>query len=254
VRPIFYGDFYMSAKFCCFPGIAQPPTSWSREVAQTRSSSNSARILDAASDSLKVKFGQKTFDAEGLEQRGIYFSRAISWPKLGNSGVTIGRGYDMGQRKPEQVIRELTLAGMSDDDARYLSQGALKRGEAAGKFVNIHRDAAPVMSLEVQKSLFENVTTPEMVNDIKRIFNKPDAVKAYGRASWDDLSPAAQELVFDLRYRGDYTPTTRRTIQTMLVNKDYEGLRAVMNDTAYWKALNVPEGRIKERQELAKNL
>jgi hypothetical protein len=40
----------------------------------------------------------------------------------------------------------------------------------------------------------------------------------------------------------------------MLVNKDYEGLRAVMNDTAYWKALNVPEGRIKERQELAKNL
>jgi len=244
----------MSTKNCCFPGIAQSTASWSRGTTQTSASSNSARILDTASDSLKVKFGQKTFDAEGIEKPGIYFSRTISWPKLGNSGVTIGRGYDMGQRKPEQVIRELTLAGMSEDDARYLSKGALKRGEAAGKFVDIHRDTAPVMSLEVQKSLFENVTTPEMINDIKRIFNKPDAVKAYGRASWDDLSPAAQEILFDLRYRGDYTPTTRRAIQTLLVDQDYDGLRKVMNDTAYWRALKVPEGRMKERQEMAKSL
>jgi hypothetical protein len=220
----------------------------------TSSTSRASRAISTSNNPLKVRFGQRTFDAEGLEQAGRYFSRSISWPKLGNSGVTIGRGYDMGQRRPEQIIRELTRAGMGEDDARFLSRAAFKRGAAAGDFVTANKDFAPVMSLEVQKNLFENVTTPEMVNDIKRIFNKPDAVEAYGRASWDDLTPAAQEIVFDLRYRGDYTPTTRRAIQTFLVHQDYEGLRAIINDTSYWKALGVPEARIKERQAMAQDL
>lgn len=244
----------MSTKFGALQGFSQRALPWSSEAVSTPATSSASRAMSASNDSLKVRFGRRTFDAEGLEQAGRYFSRTISWPKLGNSGVTIGRGYDMGQRRPEQIFRELTLAGMGEDDARFLSRAAFKRGAAAGDFVAANKEFAPVMSREVQKNLFENVTTPEMVNDIKRIFNKPDAVKAYGRASWDDLAPAAQEIVFDLRYRGDYTPTTRRAIQTLLVNEDYEGLRSVMNDTAYWKALGVPDARIKERQAMARDL
>jgi len=244
----------MTTKLNSLSASSQAALAWATEGRQSFQTSYSAKASEPSNDLLRVRFGQNTFNAEGLEARGRYYSRAISWPKLGNSGVTIGRGYDMGQRKPEQIVRELTLAGMSETDAQYLSQAALKRGKSAGDFVATHIGTAPEMSLEVQKNLFENVTTPEMVDDIKRIFNKPDTVKAYGRASWDDLSPAAQELVFDLRYRGDYKPATRRTIQNLLVNQDYEGLRKVMNDTAYWAALGVPAGRIKERQEMAKGL
>jgi hypothetical protein len=200
---------------------------------------------------LRVGFGQATFDSEGRESRGAFFSRTISWPKLGSSGVTIGRGYDMGRRSPQQIIRELTKAGMGIDDAQFLSRAAYKRGADARDFVIQYKQAAPEMSLQVQKDLFEKVTTPEMITDIKRIFNKPDVIDSYGQASWDNLPPVAQELVFDLRYRGDYTPTTRKLIQPLLVNQDYAGLKELMNDTAYWSALGVPVGRIKERQGMA---
>jgi hypothetical protein len=143
---------------------------------------------------------------------------------------------------------------MLPEDAQFLSKAAFKRGVEAGEFVKNFRLSAPVMSLEVQRSLFEQVTTPEMTNDIKRIFNKQDVVSTYGKALWDELSPAAQEIVFDLRYRGDYTPATRKAIQTFLVNKDYDGLRSVINDTAYWQLRGVPATRIRERQEMAKDL
>lgn len=45
---------------------------------------------------LTVKEGQVTFNAEGNDiQHSIFFSRHIHWPG-GKSGVTLGRGYDMG--------------------------------------------------------------------------------------------------------------------------------------------------------------
>ncbi|MFN4895516.1 MAG: pesticin C-terminus-like muramidase [Pseudomonadota bacterium] len=203
---------------------------------------------------LRVQFGQRTFDSEGLEAPGPFFSRTITWPKLGNSGVTIGRGYDMGQRSSEQIIRELTSAGMNHQDAQFLARAAFKRGTAARDFVTANKGHAPVMPLQVQKQLFEKITTPEMINDIKRIFSKPDVTSTYGRASWEALPKAAKEILFDLRYRGDYTPTTRRLIQPLLVNNDYQGLRELINDTTYWAARGVPSARIRDRQELAKGL
>jgi len=217
-------------------------------------SESSSRLDRGSNDPLKVSFAQRTFDAEGVEAPGRFFSRVISWPRLGNSGVTIGRGYDMGQRNPSQILRELSLAGMPPEDARFLAKAAFKRGAEAGEFVQNFKSSAPIMSLEVQRNLFERVTTPEMINDIKRIFNKQDVVSTYGKTSWDELSPAAQELVFDLRYRGDYSPATRKAIQKFLVNKDYEGLRSVINDTAYWQSRGVPAARIRERQAIAREL
>jgi hypothetical protein len=200
---------------------------------------------------LQVGFAQRTFDAEGLEDAGPYFSRRITYPGGANSGVTIGRGYDMGRRSTLAVSRELQAAGVSPGDAGLFAKAAGLRGTRAQSFVNLHRDSFPILSLDAQKRLFEDVVTPELIADIKRIFDKPDTVKAYGRPSWDDLSVEAQELIFDLRYRGDYTPVTRQRIQSLLVEQDYEGLKRVMNDTQYWSKLGVPAGRIKERQAMA---
>lgn len=201
--------------------------------------------------SLQVGFAQRTFDAEGLEEPGRFFSRRIAFPGGSSSGVTIGRGYDMGHRSAAAVTRELKAAGVSSEDAGIFSRAAGLRGASAQKFVNQNRNTFPLLSLESQKRLFEDVVTPELITDIKRIFEKPDTVKAYGRPSWESLSIGARELVFDLRYRGDYTPATRQRIQRLLVEQDYEGLKSVINDTEYWSKLGVPAGRIKERQEMA---
>jgi hypothetical protein len=106
----------------------------------------------------------------------------------------------------------------------------------------------------VQQSLFVGVTTPETIADIERIFAKEDTVARYGAVSWDALPKPVKEIVFDLRYRGDYTPRTREFIQPLLVSHDWEGLYGVMTDTDRWRDLNVPQGRIDARAEMAEAL
>jgi len=209
---------------------------------------------DPGSRFLQVRFGQATFNAEGTESPGRYFSRTISWPGGAMSGVTIGRGYDMGQRSQTQVVRELLLAGVSQPEALILSQAAGLRGSHAESYVSRNVSFSPVLSLEAQHRLFEEVTTDETIRDIKRIFAKPDTVAAYGAVDWDTLPLSAQELVFDLRYRGDYTPATRQRLQPILANQEWHKLPELMNDSTYWSRLGVPQARIQERAAIVSGL
>ena len=198
---------------------------------------------------LQVSFAQGTFDAEGQEARGPYFSRVMHWPG-GSSGVTLGRGYDMGQRTRLQVISELRHAGMTLQEATFFGDAAGLRGTRAATFVKTRMVESPVLSVPAQRALFEKITTPETIADIKRIFSKPDVQATHGSARWEDLSEYAKEVVFDLRYRGDYTPTTRKAIQPLLARGDDEGLRALMRDTAYWAKLQVPAERARARANI----
>jgi hypothetical protein len=198
---------------------------------------------------LRVSFGQTTFDAEGQEARGPFFSRVMHWPG-GSSGVTVGRGYDMGQRTRLQVIAELRHAGMSADDATFFGDAAGLRGEAASQFVRTRMVESPVLSIPTQRTLFEDITARETVADIQRILAKPDVRAKYGAVSWDQLSDYARETLFDLRYRGDYTPTTREVLQPLLVAGDDEGLKDLMNDTPYWTRCKVPAERIRVRAQI----
>lgn len=202
---------------------------------------------------LTVSFGQATFDAEGSESASRFFSRAIHWPG-GASGVTIGRGYDMGQRTPLQVVSELTYAGVPQSDAQWLSRAAGLRGESARRFVDAERQYSPTLSPESQRKLFEVVTTTETIADIKRIMSKPDVVQKYGATSWSDLSKPVQEILFDLRYRGDYTPATREVLQPLIHANDLTGLAELMSDKAYWRERGVPRDRIERRIEIASGL
>jgi hypothetical protein len=151
-------------------------------------------------------------------------------------------------------MRELGLVGMLRQDAEYLSQGAGLRGNAAAQFIRKNINSAPILTLEAQRRLFEEITTPETINDIKRIFAKSDTVAAYGTVDWESLPRSAQEVVFDLRYRGDYTPTTRRRLQPILANQEWHKLPELMNDTAYWSGIGVPRERIAARARMAEDL
>ena len=202
---------------------------------------------------LVVSFGQSTFDCEGQEAQGEYFSRVIHWPG-GNSGVTIGRGYDMGQRTRLQVISELKYAGVSSEDALYFAGGAGVRGERAKRYVESSLESSPALSLSAQRRLFETITTPEIISDIQRILSKPDLRAKYGNTSWEELTPLAREVVFDLRYRGDYTPETRTRVQPLLTAQDDRGLQALLNQRSYWQGLNVPLARINARIEMASKI
>jgi hypothetical protein len=211
-------------------------------------------LVNPRSPLLRVGFGQATFDAEGTELPGRFFSRRASWPGTAASGVTIGRGYDLGSRTQLQVVRELTMAGVARPEALFLSAGAGLRGEHADRFIANRSDRLPILSLESQQLLFESITTPETIADIKRIFSKPDTVAAYGSVRWDALPQAIQELVFDLRYRGDYTPLVRQTLQPLLAQRDWDGIKTLMSNREYWSARGVPAARIQARERIVSSL
>lgn len=225
------------------------PSDFSTVIPRTPICLSQPPSTSARSPLLRVSFAQSTFDSEGLEGTRCFFSRAIHWPG-GSSGVTIGRGYDMGQRTRLQTERELLYAGLNLADARYLSMGAGLRGSAAERFVRENQREAPVLPLSVQKSLFEGITTVETISDIKRIMAKPDVVERYGRTEWSSLSLPVQELLFDLRYRGDYNPETRARLQPLIARGDVQGLYGLMSDYPYWRAAGVPEMRIRARVKI----
>ena len=90
-----------------------------------------------AEELLTVPDGQLTFDAEGTEG-GVYHSRTPHWPG-GGSGVTIGRGYDLGQgRSATSIVEDLTAAGLSPEAAQTYAGAANKKGNTARR----HLDAA----------------------------------------------------------------------------------------------------------------
>ena len=209
--------------------------------------------FDPHSRFLSVVFGQKTFDAEGVEAPGRHFSRVLHWPG-GASGLTIGRGYDMGQRTSAQVVQELTAAGVGAADSQWLAACAGLRGAAASNYLGLYGEESPLLSLESQNRLFELVTAPQILSDIHRILSSPATIAAYGAVDWNDLSRPAQELLFDMRYRGDFTPQTRALLMRPLVENDTDALKALMGDTALWQKLGVPVKRIETRIEIAKQL
>lgn len=197
-------------------------------------------------ESYSVDRGQLTFDAEGMEG-GRYHSRTPHVPG-GASGVTIGRGYDIGQHSGAASIRDLVAAGMSTEQAEAYAAAAGKSGAAATRWLQANRDQLQEISPELQHSLFET-TYAEMSGDVQRISNKADTVAAYGDLDLETVDPAIADLLVDLRYRGDYTSRSRRTVQPMATGGDLEGLAGNLNDRSRWSS--VPEDRFNRRAAYA---
>jgi uncharacterized protein (TIGR02594 family) len=202
-------------------------------------------------DPLKVSEGQVTFDAEGQDS-GKYFSRVCHWPG-GNSGVTIGRGYDLGSRTAKGVLADLNGAGITGAQATTLSTGAGLKGDAAGKWVKDNKAKVGEITHDQQKALFALVYAElkQSVVDIsekKGTAKSPGAKTVYGDVDFDTLHPAIMEMLVDLRYRGDYTGKTREWIQPLVVKNDLKGFAAAMSDSKWMTTFGVPKDRFDRRK------
>lgn len=209
---------------------------------------NSSQAQSVNADDFTVSDGQLTFDAEGLESRGPYFSRVPHVPG-GWSGVTIGRGYDMKERSESEILEDLSNAGVSMDRAKQLAECNGLRGENAKEFLESNGLNNIEISTAEQKALFIQ-TYQELEGDVIRICNKQDVVAKYGETDWDSLNPTIKDIVVDLRYRGDYTGATRQRVQPALVNNDLAALQDVLSDRNYWVTrFRVPENRFELRKD-----
>jgi len=196
-----------------------------------------------ASDSTP-EIGLITWDSEGMELPGNRFhSRVLHVPTEG-SGLTLGRGYDMKERTPAEISRDLVAAGVAAADAALIGQAAGLFGAGARKFIADHHLEKFEVSKPTQKNLF--ITTYNKLKaDVVRISAKPDVVAAYGACNWPNIQQPIVDLVVDLRFRGDYTGTTRALVQKLVAGNNLAGLAQAMKVPASWA--NVPVDRRQRR-------
>jgi uncharacterized protein YgiM (DUF1202 family) len=234
-------------------GAAAPVVQRQQAVAQPQTAAPAGEQAQGDNDPLQVERGQLTFDAEGTEG-GRFHSRRAHWPG-GASGVTIGRGYDLGQQSAAGIQADLVQAGISAADAGRFAGAAGITGTAARDWLRANGQTLSEVTLEQQEALFE-IAYARLAGDVERISGNYAGTMGTrtGRGreefeiDWTQLHPAIRDVLVDLRYRGDYTPTTRQRVQPPAIANDLRALHEVMSDRAYWvEQRHVPEDRFNRR-------
>jgi hypothetical protein len=166
-----------------------------------------ANNVVARANPLFVPLGQFTFNVEGKDNSAIpsTYSRHIYWPG-GDSGVTLGRGYDMGRRTRCAVYEDLINACIAPDQAATISAGAGLHGPPAQQFVNEHKASIGDITREQQQALF-NIDYPRYITGdrsrgLKGAETKyTEVTKRFSDAvPWEQLSAPIRAILVDLNY------------------------------------------------------
>jgi len=196
---------------------------------------------------VEPKEGIVTFKSEGTEG-GRYHSRILHVPS-NSSGLTVGRGYDMGLKSSAKIAADLGKAGIDSQSVNVIKTAAGLKGSKAKQFIIEHDLLDFHITPTAQNTLFES-TFSEEAKETKRICTSKAVEKLYGNCDWDKLDTRIKQMLVDLKYRGDYTSTTRKKIQKLVVKNDFEKFKKEMTDSGYWVGtIGVPKERFKLRKE-----
>ena len=200
---------------------------------------------------LTVPKGQLTFDAEGNDNNDSpYFSRHIHWPG-GVSGITIGRGYDLGQQNdPSSDFDSIELS--QPLNSWLLESKGLSGLDAENRYKSADNSISGYEITRKQQHDLFVITYNRLEDDVKRICQRPDTIRVYHPnlnttpvQAWNDIPEKIKEVLVDLRYRGDYTPHARSLIQRYAYSGDLSSFGQVLSNRTQWS--NVPQDRFLRR-------
>ncbi|WP_314140202.1 hypothetical protein [Buttiauxella noackiae] len=206
---------------------------------------------------LTVPKGQLTFDAEGNDNNDSpYFSRHIHWPG-GVSGITIGRGYDLGhQSDPESDFDSIELSQPINN--WLVESKGLSGSDAENRYNSVDNSIGYYEITRKQQYELFVITYNRLEADVKRICQKPDTIRVYHpnpnttpEQAWNDIPEKIKELLVDLRYRGDYTSYARSLIQRYAYSGDLSSFGQILSNRTQW--LNVPQDRFLRRVRFYEN-
>ena len=195
---------------------------------------------------LIVPKGQFTFDNEGNDiESSIFYSRKAHVPHnpsgvvIGKSGVTIGRGLDVGNpptgatgQSPSALnLRELfQKSGLTPDLSNWLlSVEGIQKEAALESLNNSGLDNKTLTLTRKQQHLMFNEVYAYMEEKTRILLTKPDVRAKFGVVDWDNLPLNVREVLVDLTYRGDNSPRTREGFVPALVNFDGDSFVDVMD-------------------------
>lgn len=188
-------------------------------------------------------FGVVTWESEGAEG-GYYHSRKLHVPSSW-SGLTIGRGYDMKFKSQTKVISDLTSAGVDSQKILVIKKAVGLYGNTAKQFI-IDNDLLDFeISAEAQKTLFK-ISYDDEAKVVKRICKAKTNVNDYGEVDWDILNKGIKDLTVDLKFRGDYTSSSRKFLQQSIADNDLDAFKKEIVKESNWT--NVPADRFKRRK------
>ncbi|EIO4562494.1 hypothetical protein LQM11_003074 [Vibrio parahaemolyticus] len=238
-----------------------------KEIAEERLKPKTEPIDEMDLKWLKVPKGQLTFDAEGNDdENSIYFTRKAHVPTnnngvvIGNSGVTIGRGLDVGNSPTGaygQIPYQLDLvevfkgAKLNPSLADWLLSAKRKTKQDALRMIrNCPLSDEELTLTRMQQHKMFNLVYEYMEDKTRILTTKDDVRRAYGEIDWDALPREVKDVLIDLTYRGDNTSNSRKAIIPVLVKcqsvSDYSKFRKIMEPfNPIWSA--VPPERKKLR-------
>ena len=148
-----------------------------------------------------ISEGRITFDAEGNNiPTSPFFSRVVHWPGNDLSGVTLGRGYDMGSRPEIEIYDHMTSAGIAHDQATKIAQAHGKKGVIAQQFVRENRASIGQITPEQEIVLF-NIIYPNYVARAIRNYDHWTASEPE-RTEWNALDQVIRDVLVDFVYQG----------------------------------------------------
>lgn len=247
---------------------------WMKDVSEIRSGDalwhmHPVVFLDAISSDdemdlkwMRVPKGQLTFDSEGNDvEDSIYFSRHPHVPNnrgivIGASGVTFGRGLDLGQQSEEYVKSlfikmEENTNPLPDALKKWLMGSVGKKGREALDYCNeidqYVSKSEQFFTRKQQHYLF-NAVYEHQYEITKRVIasgTEIDNVKI--TANIETFGQDVQDVLVDLTFRGDNSPRTRRYFMKDLTSgrRNFKG--NISNE--HWKdTFGVPSERFNSRK------
>ncbi len=188
------------------------------------------------------KYGVITWNAEGTEG-GRYHSRKLHVPSH-TSGLTLGRGYDFRRKSSATITKNLGAVGVDTVTTIALKNASGLFGNAAKQFI-IDNDLLDFqIPPGMQKKLFK-ISYDAEAAEVKRICAKSDVVKLYGVTDWGTLNDTIKDIIIDLKFRGDYTPSSRRFLQKSIADNDLTEFKKHITNKNNWE--NVPPDRFSRR-------
>ena len=141
-------------------------------------------------------------------------------------------------------------AGVDADKADIISKAAGLNGPQAEVFIADKDLVDFLITWAEQLKLFE-VAYEEIERDTRRLATKDNVQRTYGVTNWENLNETIQEILVDLRYRGDHTPSCRRFSQHHVARNDLARFTEEMDNRDRW--LNFPSHRFKQRAAFCRN-
>ena len=111
--------------------------------------------------------GYFTFHAEGASSSA---TDTLHWPK-GESGVTIGPGYDLKERTESEVYADMISVGISRADADIIKKGAGKKFHEADAFVKNYKNKIKPITKAQKIALFTMIWKRYYLPTAKRIYS-----------------------------------------------------------------------------------